>query len=116
MDVQILVNGSDVEGRSLLDEGQGLPDPIECGVSPDHTNLNALLNLTWKHNNNTDIVTYSNGTKPSIYQVYERNRQRLYIRSSKTVDYGRYSCHYTWINGSAASKFFTLNVSGIVYL
>lgn len=105
---------SDIEGMSfMLNEGEGLSDPIDCGIIPYRTDVNGLVQFTWKHNNSSEILTYSRGNKPAIYQVYEGNRKRLYIQSANAAADGLYSCHYTWRNGTSGSKSFTLNVTGI---
>lgn len=44
-----------------------------------------MYSLTWKRNS-TDIVTHSNGSKATIYQVYAKNKQRLYIRAFTMED------------------------------
>ena len=97
-----------VEGTSVaVDENQDYSNSIDCGVSPDVTNFNALLQ--WKHNTTNDLPSSSVQTT-GVYQVYETGVQRLYIKSASASDSGVYTCQYTTTNGSIVSKSFTLNV------
>ena len=97
-----------IEGTSVtVDENQDYSNPIDCGVSPDVTNFNALLQ--WKHNTNNDVPS-SSLQNAGVYQVYENGVQRLYIKSTSASDSGVYTCQYTTIDGSIVSKSFTLNV------
>ena len=97
-----------IEGRSVtVDENQDYSNPIDCGVSPDVTNFNALLQ--WKHNTTIDVL-FSSVQTTGVYQVYENGVQRLYIESASVSDIGVYTCLYTTTDGSIVSKSFTLNV------
>ena len=109
LEIAILDNIKHIEGKSVaVDENQDYSNPIDCGVSPDETNFNALLQ--WKHNMTIDVPPPS---AQSVYQVYENGVQRLYIKSASVSFKGLYTCQYTAANGSAVSKSFTLNVNGI---
>ena len=99
-----------IEGTSVaVDENQDYSNPIDCGVSPNVTNYNALLQ--WKHNTTNDVPS-SNGQTTGLYQVYENGVQQLYIKSASSSDGGVYTCQYTATDGSIVSKSFTLNVVG----
>ena len=95
-----------IEGTSVaVDENQDYSNPIDCGVSPDVTNFNALLQ--WKHNMTIDVP-------PSIAQiVYENGVSKLYIKSASASSNGLYTCQYTATDDSIVSKSFTLIVNGI---
>ena len=111
LEIAILVNNMNIEGRSVaVDENQDYSNPIDCGVSPDVTNFNALLQ--WKHNTTHDVPS-SSVQNAGVYQVYENGVQRLYIKSASASDRGVYSCQYTATDGSIVSKSFTLNVTGV---
>ena len=100
-----------IEGTSVaVDDNQDYSNPIDCGVSPDVTNFNALLQ--WKHNTTNDVPS-SSAQNAGVYQVYENDVQRLYIKSASVSSNGLYTCQYTAITGSIVSKSFTLNVNGI---
>ena len=88
-------------------ENQDYSNPIDCGVSPDVTNFNALLQ--WKQNV-TDEIAYSNGQNSSVYQNYENGVQRLYIKAPNASDSGVYTCQYSSTGGFMLSKSFTLIV------
>ncbi|XP_062509144.1 uncharacterized protein LOC134185379 [Corticium candelabrum] len=108
LEIAILDNNMNIEGTSVtVDENQDYSNPIDCGVSPDVTNFNALLQ--WKHNTNNDVPS-SSLQNAGVYQVYENGVQRLYIKSTSASDSGVYTCQYTTIDGSIVSKSFTLNV------
>ena len=97
-----------IEGKSVtVDENQDYSNPIDCGVSPDVTNFNALLQ--WKHNTTNDIPS-SSLQNVGVYQVYENGVQRLYIKSASASDSGVYTCQYSTTDGSIVAKSFTLNV------
>ena len=97
-----------IEGKSVtVDENQDYSNSIDCGVSPDVTNFNALLQ--WKHNTTNDIPS-SSLQNVGVYQVYENGVQRLYIKSASASDSGVYTCQYTTTDGSIVVKSFTLNV------
>ena len=76
----------------VVDDNQTYPNPIDCGVTPDVTNLNALLQ--WKHDSINDIPS-SSGQNADVYQVYENSVQRLYIKSAIAISDDLYSCPYT---------------------
>ena len=98
-----------IEGRSVaVDENQDYSNPIDCGVSPDVTNFNALLQ--WKHNTTNDVPASSSVQNAGVYQVYENGVQRLYIKSASVFDSEVYTCQYTRTDGFIVSKSFTLNV------
>ena len=100
-----------IEGTSVaVDENQDYSNSIDCGISPDVTNFNALLQ--WKHNTTNDVAS-SSVQNSGVYQVYENGVQRLYIKSASVSFNGLYTCQYTATNGSIVSKSFTLNVNGI---
>ena len=90
-----------------VDENQDYSNPIDCGVSPDVTNFNALLQ--WKHNTTNDVPS-STVQNTGVYQVHENGFRRLYINSASASDSGVYTCQYNTTNGSIGSKSFTLNV------
>ena len=99
-----------IEGTIVVvDDNQNYSNPIDCGVSPDVTNFNALLQ--WKHNTTKDVPSSSLQTT-GVYQMYENSVQRLYIKSISASDSGVYTCQYTATNGSIVSKSFTLNIVG----
>ena len=93
-----------------VDENQDYSNSIDCGVSPDVTNFNALLQ--WKHNTTIDVPS-SSVQNAGVYQLYENGVQKLYIKSATVSSNGLYTCQYTAINGSIVSKSFTVNVNGI---
>ena len=64
------------ETSVAVDENQDYSNPIDCGVSPDVTNFNALLQ--WKHNTINDVPS-SRVQNTCLYQVYKNGVQRLYI-------------------------------------
>ena len=98
-----------IEGTSVaVDENQDYSNPIGCGVSPDVTNFNALLQ--WKHNTTNDVPSSSVQTT-GVYQMYENGVQRLYIKSVSASDSGVYTCQYATTNGSIVSRSLTLNVT-----
>ena len=100
-----------IEGTSVtVDENQGYSNPIDCGVSPDVTNFNALLQ--WKHNTTNDVPS-SSVQNTGVYQMYENGVQRLYIKSASASDIGVYTCQSTATTGSIVAKSFTLNINGI---
>ena len=100
-----------IEGTSVaVDENQDYSNPIDCGVSPDVTNFNALLQ--WKHNTINDVPS-SSVQNTGVYQMYENGVQQLYIKSANVSSNGVYTCQYTATNGSIVSKSFTVNVNGI---
>ena len=108
LEIAILDNNMHIEGASVaVDDNQDYSNPIDCGVSPDVTNFNALLQ--WKHNTTNNVPSSSVQTA-GVYQVYENGVQRLYIKSASTSDIGVYTCQYTATDGSIVSKSFTLNV------
>ena len=110
--IVILDNNTSIEGTSVaVDEQQDYLNPIDCGVSPDVTNFNALLQ--WTHNVTNDIPS-SIVQNAGVYQVYENGVQRLYIKSAGVSFNGLYSCQYAATDGSIVSKSFTLNVNGTV--
>ena len=99
-----------IEGTSVaVDDNKDYSNPIDCGVSPDVTNFNALLQ--WKHNATSDVPS-SSAQNAGVYQMYENGVQRLYIKSASASDSGVYTCQYTATNGSIVSKSFTLNIVG----
>ena len=110
LEVVIMDGSVHVEGTSVeVNENAGLSNPIECGVKPDVTNFNALLQ--WKHNT-TNVVPL--GVRSGgVYQVYENNMQRLYVKSAGSSANGLYSCEYVANNGSSLSQSFTLDVNGM---
>ena len=106
LEIAILDNNMNIEGRSVaVDENQDYSNPIDCGVSPDVTNINARLQ--WKHNMTIDVPSSS---AQSVYQVYENGVQKLYIKSASVSSNGLYTCQYTATDGSIVSKSFTLNI------
>ena len=108
LEIAILDSNMHIEGTSVtVDENQDYSNPIDCGVSPDVTNFNALLQ--WKHNTTNDVPSSSVQTT-GVYQVYENDVQRLYIKSANASDSGVYTCQYTTTDGPIVSKSFTLNV------
>ena len=108
LEIAILDNNTNIEGTSVtVDDNQDYSNPIDCGVSPDVTNFNALLQ--WKHNT-TNHVPSSSVQNTGVYQMYENGVQRLYIKSASASDSGVYTCQYTATDGSIVSKSFTLNV------
>ena len=97
-----------IEGTSVaVDENQVYSNPIDCGVSPDVTNFNSLLQ--WKHNTTNDVPS-SSVQNAGVYQMYENGVQQLYIKSASAFNSGVYTCQYTATDGSIVSKSFTLNV------
>ena len=109
MEIAILDNTNHIEGTSVeVNENQDYSNPIDCGVSPDVTNFNALLQ--WKHNLTIDVPPPS---AQSVYQMYENGVQRLCIKSASVSSNGLYTCQYTATDGSIVSKSFTMNVNGI---
>ena len=109
LEIAILDNNTNIEGTILaVVKNQDYSNPIDCGVSPDETNFNALLQ--WKHNTTNDVPS-SSVQNAGVYQVYENGVQRLYIKSAGAFDSGVYTCQYTATDGSIVSKSFTLNVS-----
>lgn len=108
--IVVLANSTNVEGRSFtVNEGHGLPNPIDCSVRPNVTNFNAVLQ--WKHNMTIDVLSYASKQPSGIYQVYENNQRRLYVTSADGPAHGLYSCQYT-ANGAIVSESFRLNVNG----
>ena len=108
LEIAVLDNNKNIEGTSVaVNKNQDYPNPIDCGVSPDVTNFNALLQ--WKHNTTNDVPS-SSVQNAGVYQVYENGVQRLYIKSASGSDSGVYTCQYTTTLGSIMSKSFTLNV------
>ena len=111
MEIAILDNNTHIEGTSVaVDENQAYSNPIDCGVSPDVTNFNALLQ--WKDNTANDVPS-SSVQNAGVYQMYENGVQRLYIKSASVSDSGVYTCQSTATTGSIVLKSFTLNVNGI---
>ena len=109
MEIAILDSNTNIERTSVtVDDDQHYSNPVDCGVSPDVTNFNALLQ--WKHNTINDVPP-SSLQNAGVYQVYENGVQRLYIKSASASDRGVYTCQYTTTNGSLVSKSFTLNVT-----
>ena len=108
LEIAILDNNMNIEGKSVtVDDNQNYSNPIDCGVSPDVTNFNALLQ--WKHSTANDVPS-SSVQNAGVYQMYENGVQRLYIKSASASDRGVYTCQYTTTDGSIVSKSFTLNV------
>ena len=111
MEIAILDNNKNIEGTSVaVDENQDYSNSIVCGVSPDVTSFNTLLE--WKHNTTIDVPS-SSVQNAGVYQLYENGVQKLYIKSASVSSNGLYTCQYTATNGSIVSKSFTVNVNGI---
>ena len=111
LEIAILDDNTNIVGTSVaVDENQNYSNPIDCGVSPDVTNFNALMQ--WKHNTTNDVPSLSVQIA-GVYQVYENGVQKLYIKSASVSDSGVYTCQYSATNGSIVSKSFTLNVNGM---
>lgn len=108
MKIAILEGETSVEGKRLKVEAeQDYSSPIDCLVRPDETNFTAILQ--WKHNH-VDDVPSRRQTTTGVYQVYEDNMQRLYIKSVNVSADGLYTCGYAASDGSTVSKSFVLNV------
>ena len=108
MEIAVLDNNKNIKGTSVaINKNQDYSNPIDCGVSPDVTNFNALLQ--WKHNTTNDVPS-SSVQNAGVYQVYENGVQRLYIKSAGAFDSGVYTCQSTATHGSIVSKSFILNV------
>ena len=95
-----------------VDEGQDYSNPIDCGIRPDVTNFNTILQ--WKHNGTTDVPLSEQSA--GVYQVYENNIQRLYIKSPSVSANGLYTCQYTATDGITVSKSFLMIVKVGKYL
>ena len=77
LDVGILYNQSNIT-TVYVNEGSNLPEPLFCGVSPDTTGYNDVLQLNWKRDDGTSIPTSTKRIK-GIVQVAE-GQQRLYVK------------------------------------
>ena len=109
LEIAILDNNMHIEGTSVaIGENQDYSNPIDCGVSPDVTNFNALLQ--WKHNATNEIALSSIQKTSGVYQVYENGVQRLYINSANSSHSGVYTCQYSSTDGFIVSKSFALTV------
>ena len=90
--------------------GDPLPLPVLCGVSPDSTNLNSLLNIQWK-SGNSPIPLLSSVSDVGHSTV--NNRTSLHIRKAPLID-TRYTCQYTWIDKLQEALQFNLSISGML--
>ena len=54
------------------------------------------------------MLKFSSGMQPGIYQVKEKNSQRLYINKPALSDGELYSCEFSIENATMWSKSFTL--------
>ena len=110
MDISIKSDSTNVDGHSFsVYQGNGLTRPFNCTVIENTANYN--ISLAWKHNNN-NVLKYSSGMQPGIYQVNENNMQRLYINNAVGSDDGVYSCIVLIGGTTLLSRSFTLNVNG----
>ena len=113
MDISIERGGTNVDGHSFsVYQGNGLTKAFNCTVIENTANYN--ISLTWKHNNN-NMLKYSSGMQPGIYQVNENNMQRLYINNAVGSDDGLYSCLVSLGGTTLFSRSFTLNFNGTLF-
>ena len=106
VDINIESDSTNVdEGGFSGYQGDGLTKPIDCTVIENTGNYS--ISLAWKHNNNS-VLKFSSGMQPGIYQVKEKNSQRLYINKPALSDGELYSCEFSIENAAMWSKSFTL--------
>ena len=87
--------------------GDALSFPVLCGVNPDSTNYNLLLNIQWKSGNSQ--ISPSN---PNVTQSTMNNLTSLHIRKAPSTD-TTYTCQYTsWINNKQKTLQFDLKING----
>ena len=90
--------------------GKPLLFPVLCGVNPDPTNFNELINIQWKSGKNGNHIP-ALSSNPDIGQSKTSNLRSLHIEKAPLVDQ-KYSCHFTWINRTLKSLVFNLNING----
>ena len=113
MDISIKSDSTNVDGHSFsVYQGNGLTKPIDCTVI-ENTSISSI-SLVWKHNNN-NVLQFSSGMQPGIYQVNENNMQRLYINKPMGSDDGLYSCLVSLGGTTVLSRSFTLNFNGTLF-
>ena len=86
--------------------GDALSFPVLCGVNPDSTNLNSLLNIQWKSGNSP--ISSSNS---DVRQSTHNNFTSLHIGKAPSTD-TTYTCQYTWIDNKQKTLQFNLNING----
>ena len=100
-----------------MSAGKTLRFPVLCGVNPDPTNFNSLLNIQWKYGNNGNVIPLSSSNS-DVTQSKMENLTSLHIRKAPS-DGQLYSCHFNWIDNTTKSLAFTLLINGeplLVYL
>ena len=113
MDISIKSDSTNVDGQSFsVYQGNGLTRPFGCTVIENTANY--TISLAWKHNN-SNVLKYSSGMQPGIYQVNENNMQRLYINKAMGSDDGLYSCLVSLGGTTVLSRSFTLNFNGTLF-
>ena len=71
-------------------DGDALSFPVLCGVNPDSTNLNSLLNIQWKSGNSP----ISSSNSDDVRQSTDNNFASLHIGKAPSTD-TTYTCQYT---------------------
>ncbi|XP_065834706.1 uncharacterized protein [Oscarella lobularis] len=106
LDVGILYNDSSVASGSIfVYGGDALSFPVLCGVNPDSTNLNSLLNIQWKSGNSP--ISSSNS---DVRQSTDNKFTSLHIGKAPSTD-TTYTCQYTWIDNKQKTLQFNLNIN-----
>ena len=92
LDVGILYNQSNIT-TVYVNNGDDLPEPLICGVSPDSNRYNEVLNLIWRRDNRTSIPSRT-GESNTISQTSDGHK-KLYVKNVADKDEGWYECEYT---------------------
>ncbi|XP_065834681.1 receptor-type tyrosine-protein phosphatase S-like isoform X3 [Oscarella lobularis] len=107
LDVAILYNDSSVASESIfVYGGDSLPFPVLCGVNPDSTNLNSLLNIQWKSGSSP----ISSSNSDDVRQSTMNSLKSLHINRAPLTD-TTYTCQYTWIDKTQKMSQFNLNIN-----
>ena len=103
LDVGILYNQSNIT-TVYVNKGDGLPEPLICGVSPDPNRYNEALKLNWRRDDGTSIPSMT-GQSNTITQTSDGHK-KLYIKNVTVNEEGWYQCEYTvpWANQTNAKS------------
>ena len=110
--MRINYNGTELTTTNfVVNEGQSVPDAIECGVQPSDANLMSSLKITWKLPNGTGIPLNQGISIPDVSQNHSDSVQNLWINKATMVLHGTVSCSFL-LNGQENSLSFNICVHG----
>lgn len=111
--IRITYNGSELTATNfILNEGQNLPDAIECGVQPSNANLISSLKMAWKLPNGTNVPQNQQIFIPDVSQDHSSSVQKLWIAKATMQLHGTVSCSFL-LNGQENTLSFNITINAI---